>query len=120
MMGLPNIGALDEHVRLADGIGLFVELLAVNLELGVRVHGAAGLARDGAHAARARATDVECTDGAALRKGIGSSQKRRFTMRRMTSRGVKCSPGGSLESSESFLMSSSKTRPLSALETPEA
>ena len=43
--------------------------------------------------------------------------KSRFTISRMTSRGVKCSPAVSLESSANLRMSSSKTAPIWALLT---
>ena len=42
-----------------------------------------------------------------VRSASSSSRNRRSTIRRMTSRGVKCSPAVSLESSENFRTSSS-------------
>ena len=46
-----------------------------------------------------------------------SSMKIRFTISRITSRGVKCSPAVSFESSANFRISSSNTSPISALLT---
>ena len=46
-----------------------------------------------------------------------SSMNSRLTMRRMTSRGVKCSPAVSLDASANLRISSSKARPMSWLLT---
>jgi hypothetical protein len=52
-----------------------------------------------------------------LRRRSLSGRKRRSTMRRMTSRGVKWSPASSLAASLNFRTSSSKVRPISRLDT---
>jgi hypothetical protein len=50
-------------------------------------------ARHTQHAAGAGGGIIDGADHAGLGQGPSSSMKRRLTLRRMTSRGVKCSPG---------------------------
>ncbi len=52
-----------------------------------------------------------------LPSASSSSMKSRLTIRRMTSRGVKCSPAVSLEISANLRISSSNTRPMCTLST---
>ncbi len=100
---LPNtmfvgVLALDQHVALQIGVGLGVEFLAEDLQLGVGVQLAQVLLGHGEHAARPAGRVVERADDALLSAVSSSSVNSRLTISRMTSRGVKCSPAVSLDS----------------------
>ncbi len=99
--------ALEHHVGAADGVGLVVELLAEHLQAGVGVERAQVVLGDGQHAARPAGRVEERPDDAGPVSISSSSAKSRLTIRRMTSRGVKCSPAVSLDSSENRRISSS-------------
>jgi hypothetical protein len=104
---------LDQHVGLADGVGLAVELLAVHGQAGVGVLLGQVILADREHAAGAGGRVVERADHAGLgQDASSSSMNSRLTISRMTSRGVKCSPAVSLEISANLRISSSNTRPI--------
>ena len=61
---------LDQHVGLADGVGLGVQLLAIHDEPGVGIEAGEVLAGDAQHAAGAGGGIVEAAHHAGLREGI--------------------------------------------------
>jgi hypothetical protein len=113
--------ALEQHVRLADGVGLGVDLLAVE----VRGHLLAALL--GAIFSERLLATVSMPPGAAgavveqVRAGLDLSamgRNTRFAISRTASRGVQCSPASSLFSSLNLRTSSSKTVPMAWLSRP--
>src|SRR5690606_16158648 len=65
-----RILALDHHVRLADGEGLVVQLLAEDLELGLRVQLEEAILRDREHAAGPARGVEEAADDAGLAEEV--------------------------------------------------
>ena len=61
---------LDEHVGLADGVGLGVQLLAIHNQPGVGIQAGEVLARDAQHAAGAGGGIVEAAHHAGLRQSV--------------------------------------------------
>ena len=94
--------ALEHHVRAADRVGLGVQLLAEDLQAGVGVEGAQVILGHREHPAGAAGRVEERLLDPGVWSSSSSSMKSRFTIRRITSRGVKCSPAVSLESSENW------------------
>ena len=112
--------ALEQEVGLGDGVGLGVDLLAVEVGgdllavLGCQV--LQGLLRDRQHAAGSAGAVVEQI-GAGLDR-VGDGRKIRLAMSRTASRGVQCSPASSLFSSLKRRTSSSKIVPIAWLSRP--
>ena len=65
-----DILPLDEHVGLADGVALGIQLLAIHDQAGVGVQGGQVLLADGEHAAGAGGGIVEGADDAGLGEGV--------------------------------------------------
>ena len=84
-----DILALDQHVGLADRVGLGVEFLPVDHQPRIRVELPQVLLGDGEHAAGAGGGVVEGAHDARLASEASSSaMNSRLTISRITSRGV--------------------------------
>ena len=102
--------AFHVQVGLADGERLRVDLLAEQVNVGVGVDLQNAVLGDGEHPARPAAAVVDGADDVASRLRASLSRvSSRLTISRMTSRGVKCSPGFSSIASLNLRISSSKT-----------
>lgn len=96
-VGIGLVRLEDEQVRLADGPSAGVELLPEEVDLGLGIAGENLFAGDGQDAPVPQAGSDTVTLGIVSSSGQRESVSR--TSRRMTSFGVKCSPGFSFTSS---------------------